>query len=276
MNTLFIAAVGVSISLAVTPLSAQQLSESWCGTAGNGNGRVRGIAYDSVTREPLSRVLAELGQVDERGKPLTYRTVAVTDSLGRFCLGNGDRGVPVGRYRLTFMHWPVLGYRRPAPVYREVRVDSGVSTTVTLAYRTLAALDSILAQPIRDSLLGAIRDQRQKWALRRPERYYYQVVPDCLCMSGRVTVIVEGDSVVGFVDDRTGAERHAPSARSLGTMERVFDWLERDVRNPRNRHWAVTWDDQYGFPKTWDADAGVVVIDAYRGASVTFFKSVRR
>jgi hypothetical protein len=48
---------------------------------------------------------------------------------------------------------------RPAPIFRELRVDSGVSTAVLLPFRCLKALDSLVTEHTRDS--GATVDRLQ-------------------------------------------------------------------------------------------------------------------
>lgn len=273
---LVVLTAALAVLPAVSRLSAQQRdSLDWCGPAVDGRGRVRGVIYDSVTHQPLSGMRVGLAPLNGRDEPMNSGKWIGNDSLGRFCFDLGI-GMPPGRYRLTGMYLSTLGHRRPAPIHRDVRVDSGVSTTISVPYRSLPALDSIATKSERDSLLAVLRDQRRKWSARRPYRYYFQAVPNCLCASPRIRVIVEGDSSVGTVEPETKVERISSSSRSLGTMEQVFDWLERDVRNPRNLYWKVKWDERYGFPTEWDANAGVVIVDVYTGYSVTHFQASRQ
>ena len=263
---------------AMSKLAAQlpQPVESWCLPADSGGARVWGTVYDSVSRLPLASVMVKLQPADERGEVRYTGSgwFARTDSVGRFCF----RGAYVhhGFYRLTASHTPVLGIRRPAPTYRALRVDSPGDTAISLPYRSLRALDSIATQRIRDSLLALIRDQRQWWRARRPARYYYEAMPNCLCPSPAVTIVVEGDSAVGTLDPKTGTERLDHSSRSLMTIDGIFDWLEGDVRNPANNRWTITWDARYGFPASWEAGTDVIIIDAYGGATITRFEPARR
>jgi len=83
---------------------------------------------------------------------------------------------------------------------------------------------------------------------------------------------VEGDSAIGYVDPKTGVERRDPSAAAWGTIDRLFDALEKDLRNPKNLQWTVTWDPRYGYPTQWSAGTGVVLIDDYGGFLVIRFE----
>jgi hypothetical protein len=93
---------------------------------------------------------------------------------------------------------------------------------------------------------------------------------------GTATVVVAGDSAIGTLDPKTGAERLDQSATSLMTIDGIFDWLERDVRNPENNLWYITWNDRFGFPVRWEAGRDVIVIDAYGGATITRFEPAPR
>lgn len=147
---------------------------------------------------------------------------------------------------------------------------------LSLPYRSFSGLDSLATERIRDSLLAVIRDHRQQWRSRRPARYYYEAHPNCLCPSPRVTVVVEGDSAIGTLDPRTGAERFARAADSLLTIDGLFDWLESDVRSADNNLWSVTWDARYGYPTHWEAGKDSFIIDAYGGATIVRFEPLPR
>lgn len=236
-----------------------------------------GTVYDSVSRQGLASVIVQLQPADERGevKYTGSGWFARTDSVGRFCF----RGAFLhpGHYRLTASHMPVLGIRRPAPTYRALRVDSLEDTAISMPYRSLRALDSISAQRIRDSLLAVTRDQRRQWRARRPARYYFAAAANCFCPNPLVTIVVEGDVAIGTLDPKTGAEclEHS-SSDSLMTIDGIFDWLERDVRDPRNNRWNITWDARYGFPSRWEAGTEVIIVDAYGGATITRFEPAPR
>ena len=257
-------------------LVAQQPAseQSWCPAAENGGTRVWGTVFDSVSRQPLTPVIIQLQPLTENGEPMHSGWWAATDALGRFCF----RGpiIRLGRYRLTATHRPVLGHRRPPSTHRDLRVESPEDSAVSVPYRSFDALDSIVLQQTRDSLLAMIRDHRQRWRAHRPPRYHYQAQPNCLCPNPLVTIVVEGDSAIGILDPKTGAERRASASDSLMTIDGLFDWLEADVRNPQNNLWSITWDARYGFPTRWEAGRDVILIDSYGGATITQFEPARR
>jgi len=266
----------LAVGTPITGMAAQlpQPAESWCLRPDDGGARVWGTVYDSVTREPLQLLVLQLQPTNDSGAPKHSGWWARTDSLGRFCF----RGTFIheGRYRLTATHPLVLGHHRPAPAQRDLRVALAADTAVSLPYRSFRALDSIATDRVRDSLLAVIGNQRRRWRARRPAHYYYEAYPNCLCPIGTVTVVVAGDSAIGTLDPKTGAERLDQSARSLMTIDGIFDWLERDVRNPENNLWYITWNDQFGFPARWEAGRDVIVIDAYGGATITRFEPAPR
>jgi Family of unknown function (DUF6174) len=272
-HLLVLAALAVAAPIRTLAAQPQQPAESWC-VPPVGGARVWGTALDSVTQEPLPLLVLQLQPTDDSGVPKQTGWWARTDSLGRFCF----RGtfIQQGRYRLTATHPPVLGHQRPPPAQRDLRVALAADTAVSLPYRSFRALDSIATDRVRDSLLAVIGDQRRRWRARRPARYYYEAYPNCLCPIGTVTVVVAGDSVIGTLDPKTGAERLDQSARSLMTIDGIFDWLERDVRNPENNLWYITWNDRFGFPARWEAGRDVIVIDAYGGATITRFEPALR
>lgn len=252
------------------PLPAQQPAESWCLPVEDGGARVWGTVHDSASRQPLALLVVQLQPADDTGAPMHNGWWARTDSLGRFCI----RGAFVrpGRYRLTVTHLPVLGHLRAVPIHRDLRVEAPDDTAISLPYHTLSALDSIATQGTRDSLLDVVRDHGRQWRVRRPERYYYEAVPNCFCAHAVAIVLVDGDSAIGYVDPKTGAERRDPRAAASGTIDRLFDSLERDLRNPKNLQWTVTWDPRYAYPTRWEAGTGVVLIDDYGGFSVIRFQ----
>lgn len=253
-------------------IAAQQppAEKGWCLPVEDGGARVWGTVFDSVSRQPLALLVVRLEPADDTGAPIHNGWWARTDSLGRFCI----RGAFVrpGRYRLTATHLPVLGHRRPVPTDRDLRVEAPNDTALSLPYHSLKALDSIATQGTRDSLLQVVRDHRRQWHARRPERYYYEAIPNCFCAHALAIVIVDGDSAIGYVDPKTGVERRDLSAAAWGTIDRFFDSLERDLRNPRNLQWTVTWDPRYGYPTRWEAGTGVVLTDDSGGFSVIRFQ----
>jgi hypothetical protein len=252
------------------PAAQQPPSEkSWCLPADSG-ARVWGSVYDSITRKPLPLLVLQLQRADDTGVPVNNGWWARTDSLGRFCI----RGTFIrpGHDRLTATHLPVLGHRRAVPTHRDLRVETAADSAISLPYFSLSELDSIATQGTRDSLLAVVRDHRRQWRATRPQRYYYEKIPNCFCTYALATVIVEGDSAIGYVDPKTGVERRDPSAVSWGTIDGLFDTLERDLRNPTNLQWTVTWDPRYGYPTRWEAGTGVVLMDDYGGFSVTRFQ----
>ena len=261
---------------AISSLAAQlpQPAESWCLPANDSGARVWGTVYDSVSRQPLSLLVLQLQPTDDTGAPTHNGWWARTDSLGRFCIRGAF--VRAGRYRLTATHLPVLGHRRAVPTHRDLRVEAANDTAISLPYHSLNALDSLATQGTRDSLLDVVRDQRRRWRARRPERYYYEAIPNCFCAHALAIVIVDGDSAIGYVDPKTGVERRDPSAASWGTIDARFDSIERDLRNPKNLQWTVTWDPRYGYPTRWEAGTGVVLMDDYRGFSIIRFQPSRR
>lgn len=117
---------------------------------------VSGFVHDSIARQPLGGATVQL----VTDSVTTFLRMAVSDSLGRFALGD----VPAGRYRLGFLHPLLDSLGVDAPLV-EVHVDGRRPVRADLAIPSPARIRAAICgpKPALDSssvLVGVVRDAR--------------------------------------------------------------------------------------------------------------------
>ncbi|HEU4747340.1 MAG TPA: carboxypeptidase regulatory-like domain-containing protein [Gemmatimonadaceae bacterium] len=117
---------------------------------------VSGVVHDSIARQPLAGATIQL-VTDSLS---TFIRTAVSDSLGRFALGD----VPSGRYKLGFLHPLLDSLGVDAPLV-EVRVRDRQSMRADLAIPSPARIRAAICGPKPDLdsssvLVGVVRDAR--------------------------------------------------------------------------------------------------------------------
>ena len=122
---------------------------------------VSGVVRDSLAQKPLAGAMVQLAAVDSLAR---FSRVAITDSLGRFTLGD----VPDGRHIVGLLH-PMLDSLGIEPPVREIVVEGHRSVRVDLAIPSPARLRTAICGPQSTSKLhsdsvgivvGLVRDAR--------------------------------------------------------------------------------------------------------------------
>jgi hypothetical protein len=122
---------------------------------------VSGIVRDSLAEKPLVGAMVQLAAIDSLAR---FSRTAITDSLGRFTLGD----VPDGRHLVGLLH-PMLGSLGIEPPVREIVVEGHRSVRVDLAIPSPARLRTAIcgpqspSKPRSDSvgiIVGLVRDAR--------------------------------------------------------------------------------------------------------------------
>ena len=124
---------------------------------------VSGIVRDSLAQKPLAGAVVQLAAVDSLAR---FSRTAITDSLGRFTLGD----VPDGRHMVGLLH-PTLDSLGLEPPLRVVRVEGHRSVRVDLAIPSPARLRTAICGPRSTSnpqsgsgavVIGLVRDARDR------------------------------------------------------------------------------------------------------------------
>ena len=101
--------------LLVVTIARAAAAQTPADTARVSGATVSGVVRDSIRRAPLAGATVQLVAADNLAR---YGRLGISDSLGRFSLGN----VPDGHYMLGFFH-PMLDSLGLEPPLREVHVD---------------------------------------------------------------------------------------------------------------------------------------------------------
>ena len=112
-------------------------------------GRVDGVVYDSLLREPLAGAIVQLVQPP----PGRNAYAATTDSLGRFRMS----GVRAGQYITGILH-PLLDTLGVTAPYGSVTIADGADAHIALAIPPAARLTSAICTPARSTDVAKGRD----------------------------------------------------------------------------------------------------------------------
>jgi hypothetical protein len=118
---------------------------------------------------------------------------------------------------------------------------------------------------------GGLVEARQRWRRTRPDSYRYQLVVGCFCglPPQPVTIEVRGDSVLSAVDAR-GAPVRVPSASPYGTIDDLFDAIERAIAASAVRV-DVRYEATRGYPTSIEIDGSTRIADDEIGYTVSGF-----
>jgi hypothetical protein len=114
---------------------------------------VSGIVRDSLAQKPLAGAMVQLAAVDSLAR---FSRIAITDSLGRFTLGD----VPDGRHIVGVLH-PMLDSLGIEPPFREIAVQGHRSVRVDLAIPSPARFRTAICGPQSSDWSGTRETGRQ-------------------------------------------------------------------------------------------------------------------
>jgi len=131
----------------------------------------------------------------------------------------------------------------------------------------------LLATACSDALGPTDRlvDARQRWRRTRPESYRYQLVVGCFCglPPQPVTIEVRGDAVLSAVDAQ-GAPVRSPIASAYGTIDDLFDVIERAIAANAVQV-DVSYEPTRGYPTSIAIDGSTRIADDEIGYTVSGF-----